>query len=327
MNQISMRTKRAVVLGASGFVGTRLVRRLSEQGVSVAAVDIRPPRERREGVDYITADVREPLSATIGLGAQALYNLAAVHRTPGHPPHEYYETNVMGAAHATELAEACGIPLIVFTSSISVYGPSEMVVTEQSPLQPTSDYGRSKRMAETVHRKWLDAEKGRKLVIVRPGVIFGPGERGNYTSLAKALRRGMFAYPGRRDAVKSGGHVDELLRCLEFAIAKCKREVLFNFAFPDESTTEEIVGAFSRVAGYGSTHPTIPTAPMLAAASLFEAADAIGIKNPIHRERILKLINSTRVAPAWLLANGYVFEKNLETALADWAAETAGRFE
>jgi nucleoside-diphosphate-sugar epimerase len=327
MNQISRRSGRAVVLGASGFVGTRLVARLVGQGRGVTAVDIAPPRAVHESVDYVTADVREPLGPEIGLGADVIYNLAAVHRTPGHPAHEYYDTNVMGAANATALAEDCAIPLVVFTSSISVYGPSELVVTEQSPLKPTSDYGRSKRMAEVVHRKWLEADKGRKLVIARPGVIFGPGERGNYSHLAKALRRGVFAYPGRKDTVKSGGHVDELLRCLEFAIAKCKREVLFNFAFPDESTTEEIVGAFSRVAGYGSMHPTLPVAPLMAAASLFEAADAIGIKNPIHRERVMKLFQSTRVAPAWLLANGYSFEHDLESALAGWSLETAGRFD
>lgn len=327
MNQISMRKARAVVLGASGFVGTRLVKRLASQGTSVAAVDIAAPRDVLGGVDYITADVRKPLGVDIGIGSQILYNLAAVHRTPGHPSHEYYETNVMGAASATELAERCEIPYIVFTSSISVYGPSEMVVTEQSPLNPTSDYGRSKRMAELVHRKWLEAKDGRRLVIVRPGVIFGPGERGNYTNLARALRRRMFAYPGRKDTVKSGGHVDELLRCIEFASARCRREVLFNFAFPEESTTEEIVGAFSRVAGYPSTHPTIPIAPLMAAASLFEAADAVGIKNPVHRERVLKLVRSTRVSPAWLLANGYEFERNLERSLVEWAEETAGRFD
>lgn len=327
MNQISRRTKRAVVLGASGFIGTRLVGRLLDQGIEVVAIDLAPPRLVREGVVYVTADVREPLSPGLGVGAQALYNLAAVHRTPGHQPHEYYETNVMGASHATGLAEACDIPLIVFSSSISVYGPSELVVTEQSPLQPTSDYGRSKRLAEAAHQKWASAESGRKLVTVRPGVIFGPGERGNYSYLAKALRRGMFAYPGRRDTVKSGGHVDELLRAVEFAVAKCKRQVVFNFAFPDESTTEEIVGAFSRVAGYGSIHPTIPVAPMMAAASLFEMADALGIQNPIHRERVMKLFQSTRVSPAWLLANGYSFEKDLESALVGWHEETNGRFD
>ena len=66
---------------------------------------------------------------------------------------------------------------------------------------------------------------------------------------------------------------------------------------------------------------------MLAAARGFEALNAIGIKNPVHRERILKLVVSTRIAPGWLLENGYEFRWRLETALAAWAKETAGRFD
>lgn len=327
MNQIAKPLARAVVTGASGFIGTRLVARLASQGVEVAAIDIAPPRAVLDRVVYVTADVREPLSPGLGQGAQAIYNLAAVHRTPGHPAHEYYETNVMGASNVTALAEANDVPLIVFTSSISVYGPSEEVLTEESALRPISDYGRSKRLAEVVHEKWVRAEKGRRLVTVRPGVIFGPGERGNYTTLARALKRRVFVYPGRKDAVKSGGHVDELLRTIEFAVGKRRREALFNFAFPDESTTEEIVGAFARVAGYPNTHATLPVAPLLAAATLFEAADGLGIRNPIHRERVMKLVQSTRVMPKWLLDNGYRFESDLETALAGWHLETAGRFD
>ena len=96
---------RALVLGASGFIGTRLVRRLASQGMAVTALDLAPPRERLDGVDYVSADVRRPLDPELGRGLSRIYNLAAVHRTPGHPPHEYYETNVWGAFHATALAE------------------------------------------------------------------------------------------------------------------------------------------------------------------------------------------------------------------------------
>ncbi|MDZ4318683.1 MAG: NAD(P)-dependent oxidoreductase [Phenylobacterium sp.] len=317
---------RAVVLGASGFIGTRLVRRLVSQGLSVVAVDIAPSRERFSGVDYVTADVREPLDPQIGTGAEVLYNLAAVHRTPGHPAHEYYETNVLGAGHATALAEACDIPLIVFTSSISVYGPTEEVRTEASPPCPTSDYGRSKLMAEMIHQMWRKAGPQRRLVTIRPGVVFGPGERGNYTYLARALRRGMFAYPGRRDTVKSGGHVDELLRCMEFAMAQDRSEILFNFAFPDESTTQDIVTAFGKATGNSARPPTVPLVPLLLSASLFEAANMLGFRTPIHRERVMKLVRSTRIAPAWLVANGYEFELNLDRALAQWSGETDGKF-
>lgn len=318
---------RAVVTGASGFIGTRLVRRLAHQGRSVVAVDITPPREVLAGVEYITADVRQPLDPQIGSGAQVLYNFAAVHRTPGHPAHEYYETNVLGAGRVTALAEACGIPLIVFTSSISVYGPTEEVRTEASPPSPTSDYGRSKLMAEMIHKMWLKAEPGRRLVTVRPGVVFGPGERGNYSTLAHALRRGVFFYPGRRDTVKSGGHVDELLRTFEFAIDRADLEILFNFAFPEESTTQDIVAAFSQVMNRAFEPARAPLPALLLAARLFETANAMGVRTPIHRERVMKLVRSTRIAPQWLIDTGYQFELGLRSSLESWAQETEGRFE
>ena len=321
------KSQSAVVLGASGFIGTRLVRRLAEAGNCVTAVDIVPPRERMNGVTYVTADVRQPLAAELGAGASAIYNLAAVHRTPGHPANEYYETNVFGACHATALAEACNIPLIVFTSSISVYGPTEEVRTEASAPTPTSDYGRSKLMAEKIHQMWRKARPDRRLVTVRPGVVFGPGEGGNYTTLANALRRGPFVYPGRRDTVKSGGHVDELLRCLAFAVARDEPEILFNFAFPQESTTADIVAAFGRVTCQPRRPMTAPLAPLLLIASLFEVAAMVGLKTPIHRERVLKLVHSTRIAPQWLLANGYDFELDLMSSLENWAQETNGRFD
>ncbi len=317
-----------VVFGASGFIGTRLVQRLNEAHPGrVRAVDILPPRRRLEGVTYETHDVREPLPEALGVGASTFYNLAAVHRTPGHPFPEYYETNVLGALNVTALAEATRVDRIVFTSSISVYGPSENLLDEASPLKPVSAYGHSKRMAEVIHRQWQGFSPRRKLVIVRPGVVFGPGERGNYTHLAKALRGGYFVYPGRRDAIKSGGYVDELLRCLDFALDQDDPSILFNFAYPAQSTTEDIVKTFGRVAGLKARPPTIPTFAMLAAATGFEVLNAVGLKNPIHRERILKLVQSTKIEPGWLKARGYDFSTDLESALTRWRDETGGSFD
>lgn len=215
---------------------------------------------------------------------------------------------------------------MLFTSSISVYGPSEDTVQENSPLRPVSHYGRSKQLAEEVHEQWLRQGDGRQLTVVRPGVVFGPGEGGNYTQLAKALKRGYFFYPGRRDAIKSGGYVDELLRTMRFALERDQGYTLYNFAYPELSTAEDIVATFSKVTGRKSNPPTLPLAPMLLAASLFEAADAVGIKNWIHRDRVRKLAQSTKVAPGWLQANAYPFATNLQSALENWYVETDGRF-
>ena len=317
---------RVLVTGASGFIGTRLVAHLHARGEHVLATDRTSPRRRLEGVDYQEWDVREPAPETFRSGLSRIYNLAAIHRTPGHATHDYYDTNVLGATNVTALAQASGVRELVFTSSISVYGSSEQLMNEGSDLKPTSAYGRSKSLAEAIHRNWLEAGSHRRLVIVRPGVVFGPGEGGNFTHLARALARGVFFYPGRRTTVKSGGYVDELLSALDFALAQPDSYVLFNFAYPDQSTTEDIVRAFSEVCGYRGSHATLPVAPLYAAASLFEMADRLGLSNPVHRERVLKLVQSTRIEPGWLKSRGYPFQTDIKKALSAWRDETDGTF-
>ena len=315
-----------LVSGASGFIGTRLVKQLHAEGWRVIAADIAPPRVRLEGVVYKEVDVREPLPVELGDGVERIYNLAAIHRTPGHPDHEYYETNLLGASRMTAFAEACAIKTIVFTSSISVYGPSDDLMGEDSPLKPVSAYGYSKRLAEVIHKTWQERGVDQRLITIRPGVVFGPGENGNYTRLARALSRGLFAYPGRKDTIKGGGYVDELLAAINFALAQPDPFILFNFAYPQSSTTEDIVGAFAKVCGFKSRYPVVPTAPLYGAAVLFELADKVGVSNSVHRERVLKLAKSTRIEPGWLKSRGYVFSTDLEGALAAWRDETAGAF-
>ncbi len=181
-------------------------------------------------------------------------------------------------------------------------------------------------MAERLHEGWRDRGARRRLIIVRPGVVFGPGERGNFTFLAGALARGAFFYPGRKNTIKSGGYVDELLASLDFALAQPDACSLFNFAYPTQSTTEDIVRTFSRVCGFKAQHATLPLAPLYLAAGLFEIANRLGLPNPVHRERVLNLVKSTKVTPGWLQTRGYRFRTDLEQALTAWRNETNGTF-
>ena len=324
----SMAQHPVVVLGASGFIGTRLINHLTSNGArGLRALDLKPPRQRFVGVEYARGDIRAPIPEDIGRGASVIFNLAATHRTPGHHEHEYFEDNIGGALNAVALAKACDIKTIVFTSSISVYGFCEQAVSEASPLRPISAYGRSKRLAEDIHRQWLASGTDRRLIIVRPGVVFGPGERGNYTALANALHRGYFFYPGRRDTVKSGGYVDELIRTIEFALERVSRYALFNFAYPEQNTIREIVAAFGKVSGRRYDPLMLPLPLLKLVAGVIGAGNAIGLHAVIHPDRVMKLVQSTRVRPMWLASQGYEFSTNLETALERWRDETQGRFD
>ena len=239
----------AVIVGGAGFIGTHLARHLSARGCQVTTVDIRP-RADDLAVTHLLWDIRHPIPADLADRTEVIFNLAAVHRTPGHPDREYYETNVAGAINVTRWAEAIGTNALCFTSSISVYGPDEDQKVETTPPTPVSPYGVSKLLAEQIHRTWAAHDPSRTLKIIRPAVIFGAGEHGNFTRLAHALKQHRFFYPGRSDTRKACGYVRDLVRTACFVMARDTTTETFNYCYPEPYTTKDVCQAFHEVAGY-----------------------------------------------------------------------------
>src|SRR3984957_1838689 len=171
-----LESKQAIVFGGAGFIGTHLLQFLmvSRKYERLTSVDINEPRTRIAGVEYLYHDVRDPIDLKLSGGAPAdIFNLAAIHVTPGHPEGDYYYTNVLGAVNVCRFAKETGSQNVLFTSSISIYGPSENALDEDAPPAPVSAYGRSKLSAEAIHRLWQSESPGRRLTIVRPAVIYG----------------------------------------------------------------------------------------------------------------------------------------------------------
>ena len=318
----------AVVFGGSGFIGRHLLCSLKKWGYTrVVCGDIRAEREPVDGVEYVICDVRRPLDDLIDGEFDEVYNLAAVHTTPGHLDHEYYDTNVFGAINIARFCEVHGVNTLYFTSSISVYGPSEEPKTEQSPLVPVSAYGKSKLQAEGIHHLWAQSDQRRRLFVSRLGVIFGPGENGNFTRLAKALSTGFFLYPGRRDTIKGCAYVDEVLRTFRFALDQRERIYTYNVAYSKAYTLEQICETFHEVGGLPLPKGTVPTAVMMAATLPFEVMNSLWLRNSVCRARVHKLVNSTYVVPERLMADGYTFETDLHEALKRWrTASPEGQF-
>jgi nucleoside-diphosphate-sugar epimerase len=315
----------AIVFGGAGFIGTHLLSLLTHSGryQRLVSVDIAEPRARIGGVEYLIHDIRNPIDAKLGSGSSAdIFNLAAIHVTPGHPEGDYYYTNVLGAVNVCRFASETGSQNILFTSSISVYGPNEMALDEDSPPAPVSAYGRSKLSAEAIHLMWQSEAAARHLTIVRPAVIYGLYERGNFTRLSRLLARRAFVYPGRTNTIKSCGYVKDLIASMVFMAARNQSVSIYNFCYADRTTISEICAAFCEAAGYRVPRLTIPIWFMNLAVLPFELLQKIGIRTGINRERIKKLWFSTNILPKRLLASGFKFEYSLVNSLREWKRES-----
>jgi GlcNAc-P-P-Und epimerase len=334
-----------VIFGGTGFIGTHTAQRMLREPEieQVTLVDIRPPRTDAYAASlqaalasgkarFVQHDIRQPLPLDGLPKADLIFNFSAVHREPGHQPHEYYETNLLGTTNVCAYADAVDCRHIVFTSSISPYGPSEELRHEDSLPVPETPYGGSKLVAEKMHIAWQTSSPGRKLLILRPGVVFGPGEGGNVTRLVRSLVKGYFVYMGNKETRKAGGYVKELCNVFLFGIDyqnKSGEDVtLLNFSVRPTPALSQYVEAIRTVTGIRRAPFSIPRKLLLGISYPIDfVASIFRIKQPISPTRIRKLYRSTNIEPRRLQELGYAYQYTMEESFADWRKDKPEDFQ
>jgi nucleoside-diphosphate-sugar epimerase len=320
---------RIIIFGGSGFVGSYLTKYFLKNNIAkiILKVDISAPERIVNGVDFIKVDIRNPIDPKIiNDDFDAIINLAAVHKSPGHPRQEYFETNILGAKNICVLAEQKGISRIVFTSSISVYGPDEAEKTEDSLTMPSIPYGISKLAAEYIHREWQLKAPERKLAIIRPAVIFGKGEKGNFTRIASALKKGIFVYPGRKDTIKACVYVKDVCRLIMQLMTTDQDYCCYNLCYPEKTTIEDVCKAFHKALGFKLPRLKLPECIINAGASILKNVNTPFVRGlGLDPARIAKLVNSTNISSKKLMDSGFVFNYDLVSAIKDWANDCGGK--
>jgi nucleoside-diphosphate-sugar epimerase len=169
-----------LVTGGTGLVGGAIVRALVQRGRTVRVLVRDPGRAGalfRLNVDIAPGnlqDVESLRTACRGIGE--IYHVAGKVDTHEHGDAEILDTNVEGTRRLLAIAQAAGVSAFVYTSSVSVYGDRlPLGVTEDAPPNPAGIYGLSKVQAEGLVREAASA--GLRATIVRPCIVYGPGDR------------------------------------------------------------------------------------------------------------------------------------------------------
>lgn len=216
------RSMRVLVTGASGFIGQRLVQRLVERGDDVACL-VRATSKTR---------ALEALGVRLAVGSltDVASVVSACREAFGGAPPDVVQ-HLAGMTHATSLAEFLAVnergvqavcdaaasyetpPAVVAVSSLAAVGPSAPGEphTEASPCSPISNYGRSKLAGERVARRFADRLP---VSIVRPPVVFGPGDRDGLLLFKTIRRLGFHFVPQMQGLPLSAVYADDLAEAL-----------------------------------------------------------------------------------------------------------------
>ena len=170
------------VTGGTGFIGSRVVKRLVEEGHTVRCL-VRPASAtgslERLGVRMIHGDLGDRASLLDGMtGSDCVINAAAIYTFWSADRGAFRRANVDGTRNVMECVLETGVAKVVHVSSIVVYGrPSQSPVDEDTPPGPVlyGDYARTKREADRI--AWgLRESRNLPLVVIYPGAVLGPGD-------------------------------------------------------------------------------------------------------------------------------------------------------
>lgn len=307
---------RVAVIGGSGFIGSFLCKLFIQKKTEFHILDIKKSDAFPDKFNF--ADVRsaDDLDKTLNFSS-IIINLAAEHKDDVSPKSLYDDVNVKGAENICNIARLKNITKIVFTSSVAVYGFAPLNTGESGKINPFNDYGRTKWEAETVYRSWFEEDpQNRTLVIIRPTVVFGEGNRGNVYNLLKQIASGRFVMIGNGLNIKSMAYVENVAAFISYSLNFNPGLHLYNYIDKPDFNMNSLVAMVNRIMGRPERIKfRLPYWIGIFIGLICDLSSIILRKNfPISAIRVKKFCSSSAYKSS-LLKTGFISPKNIFEAV------------
>jgi len=287
---------KALVTGATGFIGSHLCEELARRGHTVTCL-VREKSNLKwiENVDLkiITGDC-EKIESLYGAvdGVDYVFHLAGL--TKACSEDEFFCANALGTENLIRAVVEKNPKLkrFIYMSSLAAVGPSKngSPVKEEADPSPVSSYGRSKLKGE---RTVLKYKESIPVTVLRPSAVYGPRDRDLFVFF-KMLKKGIFPYWGK--CYYSLLYVDDLIQGIILAAENKKAEGEIYFLSDSEFyTNEEIMKAISSALGTKAFRLRVPKCIMPLFAYIGEKINRQGI---INRDKMSELSHSHWICDA-----------------------------
>lgn len=263
-----------LVTGATGFIGGHFARALLQRGERVRALVRDPARAkelREQGVELVVGDLTNLESlAQAAAGARRVYHCGAIvgERLT---EEEASQINVGGTRALLTASAAAGVSRFIYVSSLAVLGMDHQYDTDETaPLAPSDLYGNSKIGAEEVVQEFI-RQGALEAVILRPGYVYGPGDRQFLPPLLDSLAAGQFLYVGDGGKLLCCSYVEDLAEAAILAGEKPEAAgQVYHLTDGTRTSVREFVTFLCEYLGVVPPKGSVPPRVALAACSVFE---------------------------------------------------------
>lgn len=287
------------ITGANGFIGSHLAQQLSARGDTVVAL-VRdpsriPPELKSANIQWVQGDVtapdtlREPMR-----GAEVVYHLAGMYKFGPKFIPQMRAINVDGARNVLQMATDLGVPKIIHTSTVGVFGNTREKIVDESyridKAELASEYERTKWEAHyevAVPLQW----QGAPVLITQPGGVTGAGDTSPHMQVIEFyLNRFPLGF-GAKSGVTMA-HVDDIAAGHILAAERGKNGQSYILAGPS-MTYKQMQEVWEKITGIPIPKLWAPAWMVALNQSMLSITESLGIHMPLNAEALSSLKDYT----------------------------------